>query len=198
VKKSVRESPSVLDVVGVADALDEPDRACDGAGRVALQAERHGEVEDHLRVRRPFDQRIELRVDLQDEIALHLRPAAHDAVVAPQPVVVSERVTVRLLHRGARRRADVGEEEMRLDVTGDLAQVAIVPRRLDASEHTRAVRAVPADAEAVAVRGLGTHARREALLDQRMLRAVQHLVHLDRLSVVREPAAHQGPPLTVW
>jgi hypothetical protein len=43
-----------------------------------------------------------------------------EAVVNPQPLAVTERVAVRLLDRRAGGGADVGEEERRFDVGGDL------------------------------------------------------------------------------
>ena len=52
--------------------------------------------------------------------------------------------------------ADVREEDGRLDVACNLAQVAIVPGRLDAVEDSRSfgIGAVPADSETVPVGGL--------------------------------------------
>ena len=79
-----------------------------------------------------------------------------EAVVHEEPVPVAERVAVRLLHRRAGRGPDVREDERRGDVPRQLAQVAVVPGRLDAAEDARRLLlAVPADAEAVAVRLLG-------------------------------------------
>jgi hypothetical protein len=75
---------------------------------------------------------------------------ADDAVVDEQPAAVAERVAVGLLHGRPRRRAHVREEQRRLDASGDLAQVAIVPNRHDAPEENRGAGtgAVPADTEA--------------------------------------------------
>ena len=50
---------------------------------------------------------------------------------------------------------------------GQLAQVAVVPGRLDAVEDAgRVPDAVPADAEPIAVRRLGPEPRVQALVDQ--------------------------------
>ena len=51
---------------------------------------------------------------------------------------MAERVAVGLLDRGPDRRADVREEQVRADVTRELAQVLIIPGRLDAAEDSRA------------------------------------------------------------
>jgi hypothetical protein len=73
--------------------------------------------------------------------------------VHEQPVVVAERVAVRLLNGAADRRSDVGEEQWRADVAGELAQVLVVPCRFDAAVDTWCVGgAVPSDAEPVTVR----------------------------------------------
>ena len=69
---------------------------------------------------------------------LHLVEPGDGAVVHPQPAAVAERVAVRLLHRRARRGADVGEHERDVMCAGDFPQVAVVPGRLDALEHARA------------------------------------------------------------
>src|SRR4029079_17910350 len=102
--------------------------------------------------------------------------------------------------------ADVREEEIRLDVACDLAQVAVVPGRLGAPEDPRGARGRgPADAEPVTVGGLGAESRLEALVDQRVLALEDHLVHPDGLAVIREPAAHgailqrrRGPHRVAW
>jgi hypothetical protein len=46
-------------------------------------------------------------------------------------------MAVRLLHGGADRRADMREEQVRTDMTSELAQVLVIPGRLDAPEDTR-------------------------------------------------------------
>jgi hypothetical protein len=88
------------------------------------------------------------------------------AVVHEQPAAVAEGVAVGLLHGAADRRADVGEEQRGADVVGELAQVVVVPGRLGAVEDAwGGGSAVPADAEAVPVRGLGAEPRVQALVD---------------------------------
>jgi hypothetical protein len=60
---------------------------------------------------------------------------------------MAERVAVGLLDRRADRRADVGEEQMRTDVAGQLAQVQVIPRGFNAAEQPRGRGGVvPADA----------------------------------------------------
>src|SRR4029453_19603283 len=89
------------------------------------------------------------------------------------------------------RGADVGEEERRRDSGRELFQVAVVPRGMRAAvEPGRPVLAVPADTEAVAVRGRGAHPRVQALVVRRVLALEEQLLALDRRSRVGEPAAH--------
>jgi hypothetical protein len=176
------------------DLLDQPERAGNRGGRILVETKRQPEEEENLRVGRALDERIEPRIDREHEVALHLQPIRNNAVVRPQPLAVAERVAVRLLHRRSRRRADVGDEEVRLDVAGELAQVAVVPGRFHALEGARAVPAVPADPEAVPVRRLRAHARLQALLDQGVLRPIEDLVHQNRLSGIRKPTTHDPSP----
>ena len=78
------------------------------------------------------------------------------AVVHPQPPAVAKRVAVRPLDWRAGRRPDVRARRARERTWPcQLTEVLVVPRGLDALEHGRRSRPVPADAEAVAVRRLG-------------------------------------------
>src|SRR5919197_4098484 len=78
-----------------------------------------------------------------------------------------------------------------------LAQVLVVPCGLDAAEDSWSWRAVvPADAKAVAIRRLGAEPGMEALVDQRVLRAVDSGVDRDGRTGVSEPAAHLGALLS--
>jgi hypothetical protein len=159
----------MLDAVAVADVLDDPDRARNGGGRVVLEPERQRQIEQDLRVGRASDLLVEVRVDSEDEVALHKVELADGAVVHEEPAAVPERVAVRLLDRAPDRRADVREDERRVDMAGNLAQVPVVPGGLDAVEHARCGSVViPADPEPVAVGRLGTEPRVKALVDQRM------------------------------
>ena len=121
-------------------------------------------------------------VHVVDEPVVHEQPAAH-----------AKRVAVGLLHGRARRGADVGEEERRLDVGRQVLQVRVVPGRRDAAiaAGLRPVRlAVPADPEAVPVGGLEAHAGVQGLVDQAVLRLVEELADRERLAEVGVPAAH--------
>ena len=115
-----------------------------------------------------------------------------DAVVHPQPACRGGR-------DGSSSAAPAHPIEARMcaKTSGDstcareLAQVAVVPGRLDAVEDAGVVAdAVPADAEAVAVGRLGPQPRVQALVDQRVLRPVQQLLDQDRRAGVCEPATH--------
>jgi hypothetical protein len=89
--------------------------------------------------------------------------------VHEQPAAVAERVAVGLLDGRPDRRADVRQEQVRTDVTGELAQVLVIPGRLDAAEDPGNRRGViPADAEPVAVGRLGSQPGMQPPVDQRM------------------------------
>ena len=104
-------------------------------------------------------------------------------------------MAVGLLDRRADRGAHVREEQRRLDVGGELAQVRVAPRGRDGVVDARAVAgAVPAQAEAVAVGRLGAHARVQALVDDPVLRLEQQLVDQHRLSEPSHPATHGSAP----
>ena len=172
-----------------------PDGALHGAWRVVLEPEREREEEEHLRVGRALDRRIQLGIDRQHELALHPREVADEAVVHPEPAAVAERMAVRLLHGRSGGRSDVREDEPRPDVRGEVSQVSIAPGRLDAVERPRRLAvAVPADAEAVAVRRLRTHRRVQALVDERVLRLVEQVLEKHGRPRIRKPAAHYFAP----
>ena len=136
----------MLDAVPAAGLLDQADHLLDGADGVGLEPERQGEVEHRLRVGGALDRGEERFVDRQHELAPQLRELADQSVVHPQPAPVAEGMRVRLLDRRPRRRADVGEEEMRRDPSGELAQVPVVPGGMDAAVEPRgAAVVVPAD-----------------------------------------------------
>ena len=104
---------------------------------------------------------------------------------------VAERMAVGLLHRRADRRAHVRDEQRRLDVRRELAQVGVPPGRRDAVVDSRALaRAVPAQTEAVAVGRLGAHASVQALVDDPVLGLEEQLLDQDRLPEPRHPATH--------
>jgi hypothetical protein len=179
----------VLDSVFLAGRLNEPERTGDGTRRIVLEpvGERH--EEKHLGVGRAFELRVQRRVDCDHEVAFDALEIPDQPVVHPEPAAVAERVAVRLLDCGARRGADVREDDSRSDMAGELTQVALVPGGLDAVKHGWCVfTAVPADAEAVAVRRLRAELRVEALVDQRVLRFIEQSLEQDRGAGVCEPA----------
>ena len=189
----------VVDPVPAPGLLDQPDRPRHGRQRVVDQAEREGEVEEDLGVGRALDLPEERRVDGERQVALDRPEAFQVAVVHPEPAAVPERVAVGLLHRGAGGGADVGEDAPRGDVTGQVAQVAVVPRRLDAVEDPwRVPVAVPPHAEAVPVRLLSAEPGVQALHDQRVLRLVEQVLQEHRRAGVGEPSAHRATSLPRW
>jgi hypothetical protein len=193
--RAVRHAEGPLDHPPVALAragrLDEPDRPLERADRVLVEAERQRELEDHLGVRRPLDVGEQLRVDAEHEIAPDLLQVGDESVVHEEPPAVPERVAVRLLDRRADGGTNVREEQRRLDVTRELAQVRVRPRRRDAAVDPRTVTgAVPAQTEPVAVRGLRAQPRVQALVDDPVLGLEEQLVHEHVLTQPRHPAAH--------
>ena len=171
------------DAVRVAGRLDEADHAGDRGRRVVLQTEREREVEHQLRVGRALDLRVERRVDGEREVSLGVVEAVEEAVVHEQPAAVPERVAVRLLDRRPRGGADVREDEPRAELARELAQVAVVPGRLDAVEDAGCVGlVVPAHAEAIAVCCFGAHRRVQALVHQGVSRRIERFFEEDRRS----------------
>ena len=181
----------VLDAVLFGGRLDEAERALEGGDRVVFEAERQGEMKQHLRVSRALDLREQRRVDGEHQLPPHLVEPGDDAVVDEEPAAVAERVAVRLLDRRARCRAHVREEQRGLDVGGKLAEVGVTPGRRHAVVDARAfARAVPAEPEAVAVGGLGAHPGVQALVDQPVLRLEEELLDQHGLPRPRHPSAH--------
>jgi hypothetical protein len=171
----------VGDAPGPPACLDEPDGARDRVRRVVGQAEGERQVEQDLGVGLALDLGKQRFVDREHQVPLDRREAVDESVVHEQPPVMAERVAVGLLDRGPDRRADVREEQVRADVTRELAQVLVIPGRLDAAEDPRSRRGViPADTEPVAVGRLGPQLGVQALVNQRMNRGVEHIREQDR------------------
>ena len=84
------------------------------------------------------------------------------------------------------------EEERRRDVRRELAQVAVVPGRLDALVQARqpSQLGVPADTKAVAVRRCRSLAGVQALVDQRVLSPEDEGLDRNWVTVVGKPTAH--------
>jgi hypothetical protein len=141
------------------------------------------------------DEREQRRVDREHQVALHQREAVEEAVVHEHPVLITERMAVRLLDGRPCGGPDVPEEQRAGDGVRQLPQVLVVPRGLDAVEQRRhaACRGplgVPAEAEAVAVDRLHAEWGVERLGDQRVLGVQDERGGLERLPRIREPTAH--------
>ena len=188
----------MLDAVTAAGLFDEADHLLDCADGVALEPEGEGEVEHRLRVGGAFNRGKERVVDREHELTPQPRELSDQSVVHPQPAPVPEGVRVGLLDRRPCRGADVGEEEVRRDPGGELAQVPVVPGRMDAAVEPRRVAVVvPADAETVPVRRRRAQPRVQALVDQRAVALEQQLLEPDRRPRVRKPTTHgrtSSPP----
>jgi hypothetical protein len=163
------------------DVLHKANHPLDRFGRIFFEAKRERQVEQHLGIGRSLHVRIQRLVHGDREIALYAMEVAYETVVNPQPLTVAERVAVGLLDSRARGGSDVGQEQWRLDVGGDLSQVSVVPGRLDASENGGglAIRVIPADPEAVAVGGIDAQAGVAALVDEGVLGFVEQLFDED-------------------
>ena len=100
-------------------------------------------------------------------------------------------MAVGLLHCRARGRSDVRQEQRRLDMGSEVAQVGVPPRRGHAVVHARSFPgSVPAEPEAVAVCRLGAHAGVQALIDESVLGLKEQLLDQYRLPVPRHPPTH--------
>src|SRR5215208_5794971 len=182
----------ILDAGLTADLLHEADGAFDAAKWILGQAERESEEEQRLRVGRSLDAGIQRRINRHQQISFDLMEAADRAVVHPEPLLVTEGMAVGALHRRSRRGSDVGKQNRRANLARELAEILVIPRRLDVLEQrrSRAV-AVPPDAETVAVGGGGTHTRVQALVDQRVRRTKEHVLHQYRVAGVSHPSTHE-------
>src|SRR5215216_5423768 len=181
VGRPYRHLDRVLRAMTMPNVLHKADPLLDGRRRIIFQAESERQVEQHLRIGRSLHVRIQRLVHGEREIALYEVEVAYEAVVNPQPLAVTEGVAVGLLDSRARGGSDVGEEQRRVYVARDLAQVSVVPGRLDASEDggALAIRVIPSDPEAVAVCGIDAQASMAALVDEGVLRLVEQLLDED-------------------
>src|SRR3954451_5136035 len=100
-------------------------------------------------------------------------------------------MAVTALHRCTGRCPNMSEERSGAYLGCDLAQVPVVPRRLNALEDGRLdALAVPANPEAVAIGRFNPELGVQALVDDRMVRAEQQLVGDDRVSRIGHPSTH--------
>jgi len=76
-------------------------------------------------------------------------------------------MAIAALHRSPSRSTYVCKEQRRAYLTGNLAEIAVVPGGLDALEHGRfGAFSVPADPEAITVRRCRPETGVQALIDQ--------------------------------
>src|SRR5215212_5047481 len=182
----------MLDTGLSADLLHVPHGPFDPAEWILPQAERESEEEQRLRVGRSLDAGIQRRINRHQQISFDLVEAADGAVVHPKPLFVTEGMAVGALHRRSRRGSDVGKQNRRANLARKLAEILVIPRRLDVLEQRRSgAVAVPPDAETIAVGGGGTHTRVQALVDQRVRRTKEHVLHQDRVAGVSHPSTHE-------
>src|SRR3954462_10938949 len=109
-------------------------------------------MEHHLGVRGTLDVSELSGIDREHEVPSQDAEVGDEAVVHKKPTATTEGVTVGLLDGRTDRGPDMCEKQRRLGVGSELAQIRVAPRGRDAVVDARAVaRAVPAEAEAVAV-----------------------------------------------
>ena len=113
--------------------FDVADRPLHRAQRFLIESKRERQVEEELGVGRSGDTGEERGVDRQQQISANGLEVLEQAVVHEQPAAVAEGMAVRLLDGASHRRANVSQEERRLDVVRELAQVGVVPSRGHAS-----------------------------------------------------------------
>src|SRR5215208_4933679 len=181
-----RHLEGVLNAVAVSHLLDVPHHPLNSPRGIVLQAEREGQVEHHLRIGGALDCGVKRVVHGERQVALYAMEVPDEAVVDPKPPAVTERVAVGLLNCCTRRGSDVGQEQRRLYVGGDLVEVAVVPGGLDGVEDGRGLNigAVPTETEAVSVCGLDAQAGVEALVYEGVLGFVEQLLDEERGSRV--------------
>jgi len=100
-------------------------RSSANTGRARAECQR--QVEQHLGIGRALDVREQRRVDGDHQVTAQQVEAVDEPVVHEEPVAVPERVAVRLLDRTARRRADVRQEQRRLDVRREVGEGSRCP-----------------------------------------------------------------------
>ena len=113
------------------------------------------------------------------------------AVVHEQPRAEAERMAVRAGGRCARRRADVGEEGPRRQLRAERQQVLVRPGRRDLAIDAGDVAvAIPAEAEAVAVRRRLALGGVQRLVDERPRRLGDDFLEPDGRARISDPATH--------
>ena len=132
-------------------------------------------------VTRAFDVRIKRWFSTEHRLTLYHVEIVDQAIVHPQPFAMPERVTIRVLHRRSSRSADMREHKSRANMSGEFAQILIVPGWIDAAVENRACGiGVPADAKSIAVCRVRSQSRMQTLIDQRVLGLVQQLFEQQR------------------
>ncbi len=175
----------------------EADEAGGGAfqrtARIIVKAFGHGHQKQRLAVRGALALRIERVGDHHVGVAAEIVIAADLAVVHEAPPAMGEGVAVVAAGGGAGRGADVGEEQRRLHLCGQAAQVRVGPRGQHVAVKARfGALAIPRDAKAVGVDCGMALGGTVALVDQRMSGAADDLLKEDRRAGVGRPAAHQA------
>jgi hypothetical protein len=138
--------------------------------------------------------RVKLVRDQSLDLAAQPAPIADEAVVHEQPLATSKGMAIDAGDRRAGRGTDMGEEQVRLQVPAQVAQVLVRPGRPDLAIEARlgVIAAVPAKAEAVAVDAGGRLKGVDTLRNQRMRRLGDVVLERSHLSAICNPAAHKN------
>ena len=108
------------------------------------------------------------------------------------PIAMAERMTVRPGGRRTGGGADMGEKQSCADLFGKVAQIFVIPGRMDIAEHAGVgVIGIPANAKPVAIGDRPAALGAQALLDQRVLRFEQNGIEAKRGSAIGKPTAHK-------
>src|SRR6516165_11093979 len=118
-------------------------------------------------------------------------PIAKKTVVHKQPFSAGERMTIGARNCGAGCSANMGEEQVRLQMTAQVAQILIGPGRPDLTIQSGfGMLAVPAESESIAIDAGCRFHRVNALRNQGMSGLGNVVFERRRFTAIRDPAAH--------
>ena len=101
--------------------LDETSHAFECSVWIRLESEGDRQMKHDLRIRATEDVLEDRWIDFHQELTAKLLDLLDFAVMHEEPIAISERMTVGLLHRRERCGADVSQEQWRLDVRREVA-----------------------------------------------------------------------------
>src|SRR5215813_9016364 len=118
-------------------------------------------------------------------------PIAEKSVVHKQPFSAGKRMTIRARNCGAGCSANMSEEQVRLQMTAQVAQIFIGPGWPDLTIQSGfGVLAVPAESESIAIDAGGRFHRVNTLRNQGMSRLGDVVFERRRFTAIGDPATH--------